>query len=36
MTKKQKVVDVNVAFGYLNLSQDIIADIEEFTCHMYG
>ena len=36
MTKKQKFVDVFVASGNLDLSENIIADIEVFTCHMYG
>ena len=35
MTKK-KFVDGFVALGNLDLSEKIIADIEEFTCHMYG
>ena len=36
MAKKQKFVDVFVALVNLDLSENIIADIEEFTCHMYG
>ena len=36
MTTKQKFVDAFVALGKLDLSENIIADIEEFTCHMYG
>ena len=36
MTKKQKFVDAFVALGNLDLSEHIIADFEEFTCHMYG
>ena len=36
MTKKQKFVNAFVAFGNLDLSENIISDIEEFTCHMYG
>ena len=36
MTKKQKFVDAIVALGNLDLSENIIADIEEITCHMYG
>ena len=36
MTKKQKFVDAFVALGNLDLSEHIIADFEEFTCHMCG
>ena len=36
MTKKQKFVNAFVALGNLDLSENIISDIEEFTCHMYG
>ena len=36
MTKKQKFVDAFVALGNLDLSENVIVDIEEFTCHMYG
>ena len=36
MTKKQKFVDAFVALGNLDLSENIIAFIEEITCHMYG
>ena len=36
MKKKQKFVDAFVASGNLDLSENIIADIEVFTCHMYG
>ena len=35
MTKKQKFVDAFVALGNLDLSEKILADIEEFTCHIY-
>ena len=36
MTKKKKFVNAFVALGNLHLSENIISDIEEFTCHMYG
>ena len=36
MTRKQKFVNVFVALGNLDLSENTISDIEEFTCHMYG
>ena len=36
MTKKQKFVNAFVALGNLDLSENIISDIEEFTCHIYG
>ena len=36
ITKKQKFVDPFVALGNLDLSEKIIADIEEFSCHIYG
>ena len=36
ITKKQKFVNAFVALGNLDLSENIISDIEEFTCHMYG
>ena len=36
MTKKQKFVNAFVALGNLDLSENIISDVEEFTCHMYG
>ena len=36
MTKEQKIVNAFVALGNLDLSDNIISDIEEFTCHMYG
>ena len=29
-------MDEFLALGNLDLSENIIADIEEFTCHMYG
>ena len=35
MIKKQKFVNAFVALGNLDLSENIISDIEEFTCHMY-
>ena len=36
MTTKQKFVDAFVDLGKLDLSENIISDIEEFTYHMYG
>ena len=36
MTKKKKFVNAFVALGNLHSSENIISDIEEFTCHMYG
>ena len=36
MTKEQKLVNAFVALGNLNLSENIMSDIEEFTSHMYG
>ena len=36
MTKKQKFVNAFVTLGNLDLSENIMPDIEEFTCHMYG
>ena len=36
MTKKKKFVNAFVALGNLHPSENIISDIEEFTCHMYG
>ena len=36
MTKEQKLVNAFVALGNLDLSENIMSDIEEFTCHMYG
>ena len=36
MTKEQKLVNAFVALGNLDLSENIISDIEEFTCHIYG
>ena len=36
MTKEQKFVNAFVALGNLDLSENIISDIEEFTCQMYG
>ena len=35
-SKKQTFVDAFVALGNLHLSENIIANIREFTCHMYG
>ena len=36
MTKKQNFADAFVVLGNLDLSENIIAGVEEFTCHMYG
>ena len=36
MTKKQKFVNAFVTLGNFNLSENIMSDIEEFMCHMYG
>ena len=36
MTKKQKFMDAFVALDNFNLLENVITDIEEFTCHMYG
>ena len=35
MIKKQELVDAFVALGNLDLSNNIIVDIEEFTCHIF-
>ena len=32
----QKFVDEVVALDNLDLSENIVADVEELTCHMYG
>ena len=32
----QKFVDEFVALDNLDLSENIVADVEELTCHMYG
>ena len=36
MTKKQELVDAFIVLGNLDLSNNIIVDIEKFTCHIFG
>ena len=36
MTKKQKFINAFLALDNFDLSENVITDIEEFTCRMYG